>query len=344
VKKLIIGNASSSGSTLLSDILDSTPFSACGQEIELFHNRHLYRGTLDPKASSPTASLYNRRSHIRLDRIHGYGMNESEFTRMLTQSSDFSSFVDWFASYYLSLRGKAEPWLFVEKTPVNIHAIREVLSLDESYNFLFMVRDPLFAASSMRKRGRSWYASYGTWLTTAATYLPFKDHPRVMLLRYEDFIESPFETVRGIVARLLGKDISSDDLAQAYEQNSYRRFRSHKVATWSVKDYGSISNANDRAVSDDEIKAFYGFRHASVSEPYARKFSIAPISFADALQEFGYGGRLESDNTEYPTLQKTAQDFRSLLKRFLADLRLGDAKLAELGTYLNPVTLGNHDV
>jgi len=174
VKKLIVGCSSSSGSTLLSDLLDSTPHSACGQELEIFSNRKLTNGSKNLLVDDSIGAL-QKRTRIRKNRLHGYGVNENELTKKIRETDTFLDFINWFAEYYLALRGKKKPWLFVEKTPVNVYNIKKILEMDNETIFLFMVRDPIFSCTSMIKRGFSWYRACSTWLLSVACYYTYRE-------------------------------------------------------------------------------------------------------------------------------------------------------------------------
>ncbi len=337
VKKLIVGCSSSSGSTLLSDLLDSTPHSACGQELEIFSNRRLLSGSKDLLVDDSIGAL-KKRTRIRKNRLHGYGVNENELTKKFKKQSLFLDFINWFARYYLSFRGKKKPWLFSEKTPVNIYNIERILGLDDKTYFLFMVRDPLYACTSMIKRGFSRYKACGTWLLSIACYHAFRNHPRIRVIRYEDLIKKPYNMVRDLLLDLLKVSVDLEIIEENYKKNLYRKFRSQRISSWSINKYGKIRNANNRKIEDEDFKIFKLFLNARVNKKYAEHFGMSTIGFRDAMELFAYSEpETNSDISNRSISIKNLGDTRKLVNKYFLDFLKRDASVNDLMSYMNPI-------
>ena len=66
---IAIGNAPSSGSTLLADLLDSLPFAVCGPEIRLFSVRSYFTRYAEVRIDDPLVELsYQLPAHLKIHR------------------------------------------------------------------------------------------------------------------------------------------------------------------------------------------------------------------------------------------------------------------------------------
>lgn len=98
----LVGNAPSSGSTLLADLLDSTLLTACGPELEFFCNKRLYNFREFQKAPDKTSNVVTLRAtgiFPRYDRLSAYRLNRSGLKRMIRNASSLKNFFDTFALY-----------------------------------------------------------------------------------------------------------------------------------------------------------------------------------------------------------------------------------------------------
>lgn len=130
----IVGNSPSSGSTLLADILDSTPFSICGPELNIFTNRDIYNDfnqfKINPFRSSRTSSIYTRVCKINKNNICYFMPTTHDFAEILNKSQEPSEFFEKFGNLFSRYRCKRNA-TWIEKTPQNV----EVFS---NFNELFL--------------------------------------------------------------------------------------------------------------------------------------------------------------------------------------------------------------
>lgn len=120
-----------------------------------------------------------------------------------------------------------------EKTPQNVFYIREILALYPHARILNMVRDPRGVLLSQKRKWkrRKMGAHFITWReatrlrinyhpvtisrlwnSSIGASLPFEGHPQVRTVHFEDIIEDPEATIRGICA-FFGVDFHPDMLA-----------------------------------------------------------------------------------------------------------------------------------
>ena len=114
----VIGNAPSSGSTTLSDLLDSTEFTLCGPEIMLFSNKELLKKFKEANifSNSVISTLYMSKLSVRSFRFYSYGLNNDLLLEIIDRSKNLYEFIDNFTNFYRALRGKPEATLLFEKT------------------------------------------------------------------------------------------------------------------------------------------------------------------------------------------------------------------------------------
>lgn len=342
----IIGNAPSSGSTFLADLLDSTKYSACGVELNLFSNTKFYdfgRFKKNIQCSSRSFSIHRIRNRINSHRLHSYALDNKELSQMVSSSQNTHEFVEKFTSSFLALRGKEEGGIVFEKTPENINCIGEFLNTFQDSYFIHIVRNPLYIYPSLLRRNFPSYIALTSWLIDVAKYIKYKDHPRAILVRYEDLITNPFKITQDILQKTANiTGLSEDEIKKGYEHNRYRQIFSKKIKTWQVHRYGTIENANEQNLSRGTLMNLSRLLNAKVSPAYAQIFGITPISFLEAISQFGYYddilAQLQNFRGHQKIPQKTLPAYLRLFLKWEEDFRHADASVSQLGIYLNPVT------
>jgi len=340
----IIGNAPSAGSTFLADLLDSTPDSVCGPELNLFSNRKLYdfdRYRRNVEATSSSGSIHRWRIGLNFDRLHSFGLDRENYLRMVRESANLGEFVARFGNYYKALRGKDLRALLFEKTPENINAVGEFLAaFPESY-FIHITRNPLHIYPSLLKRGFAPYVSLLTWLLDVALVHSYRDHERVVLVKYEELVQRPFELTAELLRRLTGSAPPAEAIEAAYRSNEYRKIHSKKIASWTVREYGTVRDANRKELPDHLLGDIARLWNARVRPAYAARFGMAALSFREAVEYYGYNGAVEQAlgrvgvPAELP--QPDAAALRRLGAKWLRDCAHGDAGPGMLGAYLRPI-------
>ena len=341
----IIGNSPSSGSNLLAQLLDSTKYSACGVELNLLSNTKIYDFESFKKNirhSSKASGIHRIRNRINFHRLHSYGLNEKELKAMVTGSRDLAEFCDHFAFRFLALRGKRDNGIVFEKTPENINCIREFTETFKDSRFIHIVRNPLYIYPSLMKRKFPRYISLLSWLIDVAKYLKYKDHPQVMLIKYEDLVRNPYAITRDILKTTAGiTDLSDEEIEEGYRKNKCRELFSPKPKTWNVNTYGPVKNANVTQFSNQQLTELAALLKVRVRKSYAEEFDLAPVSFTDAIKELGYHDAVMEQLGEFKDKArmpgKTAEDYARLLLKWEEDLRHGDAGIFALRHYLKPV-------
>lgn len=290
---IALGNAPSSGSSLLGNLLDSTPYTACGPELNLFSSMYLYDFENFKKnlnKYSGCSSIYIRRNKINFDRIHSYGHNFESFKRLVNESNSLKDFLDNFALHYLALRGKDENGVVFEKTPQNLTNIKEYLENTSNY-FVHIVRDPIDVYKSLLKRGFSEKIALLTWFIDEAKMYNYLEHERVIVLKYEDLLKNPYGIVSKIIKKITNKNFSGDEIERYRNENIYRKLYTTSLDSWNYRSTDKIKNSNSYDLSNKEAEALYYLNTLKIEKYYSINYDIPEISFFEILSKLGYEKR-----------------------------------------------------
>ena len=188
---IAIGNAPSSGSTLLADLLDSLPFAVCGPELNLFSLSKYYSNFKKAKQnhslSSKSALIYQGRQRLLTEYLGAYGLNREKIIAIYAESANFTDFCNKLFEAFGKFRGK-DCQVFFEKTPQNIHCARSFLNTFKDGFFLHIVRNPLYVYKSLIQRNLPPYIAANTWLIDVSRAYQLINHPRLIEVKYETLI------------------------------------------------------------------------------------------------------------------------------------------------------------
>lgn len=337
---IALGNCPSSGSTFLADLLDSTAYSAVGPELNLFSIEALYeeesfrRFFLD---RSRCSSVYLRRNGLVFNDLCAFGLNGQRLEQMVAGSEGLPDFLSKFARSFLALRGKSLDGVVFEKSPQNIHCVRQYLKKTDN-PFVHIVRDPVDVFLSLKKRGFLSGIALITWLIDEAKIFEFADNNRVKIVRYEDLTERPFEIAADILRSVGSFNVDVAEVEAGFKSNPYRKYHTVKLASWNQKEFGKTEARKRRELSDEEKRSLAALKNLKVSRAYAEIFDLPEVSFVQLLSKLGYEesfdsaiGSMESD------FELSRSEQYKLSRKFTGDLKHGDARLKDLGTYIKPV-------
>ena len=290
----VIGNAPSSGSTIFSDLLDSTEFTLCGPEIMLFSNKELLKKNFKEAnifSNSGTSTLYMSKLSVRSFRFYSYGLNNDLLLEIIDRSKNLYEFINNFINFYRALRGKPEATLLFEKTPENINVI-DSYSWDRKVKFINILRHPIYVYASLRRRGFDKISAITTWYLDVLKYYSNRNEENIIEVRYEDLAKSPYLYVSNFLKKNFDITASSEKIEQGLKNNVYRslhRFGSYQTKLpWKVKKSNKFINANSMKIDDIFIKEFYSSINISVSRKYAKFYNLLEIPLIDLINNLGY--------------------------------------------------------
>lgn len=289
----MIGSCPSSGSTLLADLLDSTPVSACGPELGLFAVKKFYnsweKGRLITKDISD--SQYLLYSRLNEENLSGYGIDLKILEFIFKNSKNLREFTTEFSNWFIALRSREPGAITFEKTPQNIDTINIFLEKDEYGKALIILRNPLYTFDSLIRRRFSPFLAFLTIAHCFKIAYSLKDNDRVLIIKYEDVISQPFQIVKKILS-FSGIPFNDEKTFwKMFKDNTYRYYHDRlrdvilfKKAVWkqwTVQKTGIIKDANDREISKEIKKLFIRGLYTNLE-----KFNISNIN--NIFKSFGY--------------------------------------------------------
>ena len=333
---VLLGNSPSSGSTLLSELLDSTPLSMSGEELGLFANKKFYlEHTTAESESSFSKSVYVSRNGLFNKGLSSYGLTRRDVSVMLSKANSPKNFVELFHQHFKEFRNK-EADIWFEKTPQNLTCISEFLEMFPDSFFIHIVRNPLHVYSSLIKRGYPEYIALCTWLIDVASFFRYRNHNRVLCIKYEDLLEKPYDIVSDVLRIVSGSNLVAEDIERCHQQNTYRERYTIKIDSWSASSSGKVNkDVNKKEIDRKTLSSFSTFKNLSISKNYAEKFGIERVSYAELVKFFGYDELLDLDSAKQN--KKSLRDYKYLASKYWHDMKNGDCKLHDLLTYMSPV-------
>jgi hypothetical protein len=234
-RPILIGSCPSSGSTLLSVMLDAHPDVLCGPELSLFSHpffwslegaewraRLLRYISLGPLAISlPEWKLSNGLCPYALllysNTLPWYGITCEELKNLVQKCSNANELVRYLYGPVMQAQGKI---IWAEKSPPNIYSFGAFLERYPEGKVLYLVRDGRDVICSLNRRKFGFKRALSVWLIETAISELYKDHPRVHRIRYEDLVINPRTTVENILSFL---DLPFDvDSVLNYQKKSLR--------------------------------------------------------------------------------------------------------------------------
>ena len=89
---------------------------------------------------------------------------------------------------------------WVEKTPEHLHRIKEILKSWEMAKVIIMIRDGRDVVASLFARTSKLRENVSRWKNDTKTTVSFANHPRVLLVKYEDLVAEFKETTMRVFA------------------------------------------------------------------------------------------------------------------------------------------------
>lgn len=286
-RPILIGGAPSSGTTLLSVMLDAHPQIACGPELSIFSHAVLFKDYDFFKSKikefyqtgdfdiDPVQNLRNGFCpyHLIDERnLDFYDLNTSDFLKILMSSNSSHDLAETIFKPFLEKKGKR---IWAEKTPSNIYGFEAFLDAYPDGYVVYMVRDMRDLVCSLLRRGFSFKKALSIWLVETAICENFRRSQRVFPLRYEDLILKPHETIENLL-RFLGVSINVDQVLDYYHK-SERVLSDHTltaIQSWKNNPTQPLSRKSigiwSQQLSPEQLAILYSAYIAQPNRPYLR--------------------------------------------------------------------------
>ena len=237
--------SASTGSTLLSAVLDRHPLLAIGPELYLFNKDRLYYPGFESLQQNFSSYLKNGILSAGEDRVRTFFFNKQAYfvtdeilLSILACSGSLREFIDQLFDAYLEKRGKR---IWGEKTGNNALFLHEILNLYPDAKIIHLVRNPMDVIASMKRRGVKSFDAVGHWLFNNAAALRFKGHEDYLLIKYEDMVADP-QIEFAKICTYLGVDFDDRMLEPGGNEEYWRNYdRGNIHATWGSTPFATIN-------------------------------------------------------------------------------------------------------
>jgi len=285
-----IGCSASSGSTLLSRLLDRHPEIACGQELYLYSKPLLYDDYRFVRSRALLVRLFGLSSNpldqgrAILKNLSSYQLSRLRAWSWLRQAESIAELAASFQNHILKLTAKR---LWVEKTPANIICVGRFLRTFPEARFIHIVRDPRDTVLSIMKRGKGSSAlnASETWITRVAAIQPWRSSERVLEIRYEDLVTEPDRTL-GKITSFLGVEYRetffNDD---TWSSKELGKFKGH--SSWEIDVSGPISTKGVGKYRDTSVDLSV-MASVRLTEEFAKILGTRQFSLVELAKTYGY--------------------------------------------------------
>jgi hypothetical protein len=185
----------------------------CNPELYQFENYRKRQKTGSIGSLRPTGIFHQTGA------FPAYGLTKKLLKEMIREAPSLQAFFDQFACYYLNFREKSNKGVVFEKSPANSFTAEKFLAANPKGYFVHLVRNPLPAYASLRKRGLGKYTACASWLIDVAPLMEINDHPRLITLSYENLISKPYEVTFELIFKTTGLSIPPEDIQKAHLKN-----------------------------------------------------------------------------------------------------------------------------
>lgn len=290
---VLVTGASRSGTTMLSRIFGGHS-EVLGLKESHFFGDILPAGQFGRCFGRDELTEKAARLHARLDRglfsATSPYPSDFAFANVVVDGVELKCGIALFVAVTQAMAKAVGKSIACEQTPRNIFYARRLLELNEDFRIVHIVRDPRAVAASQKDRWRrrqlganripiremvrnrvSYHVFTVTRMWAGATRIAvgLRDHPRFRIVRYEDVVARPEETVRDLCA-FLNLDWQPGMLDIPITGSSGQRdldrrgIAAHRLDTWrEVLTPGEIRHLQDECA--EHLKRF-GYPRADVSE------------------------------------------------------------------------------
>jgi hypothetical protein len=302
-RPILVGCCPSSGSTLLSVILDTHPRVFSGPELAMFSHPFLWTQSGEvwrerllrySYPATDVATLSDWSIHEGACPWIGfcnplnfpwYGCDLDGVRARVPEWDSIRDLIELFFRRPLEKSGKS---IWTEKSPTNIYGMSGFLERYPRGRGVVMLRDGRDVVCSLMKRGYGFARAASIWVLEAGLTLELSKHPRVHMLRYEDLVAEPRPVLRKLMD-FLQLEASIDQLLDYQKSKRARDDSTIRLPTWNKSPKDAISSVSVGRWQD-ELSAMHTFVLENIAlQPGFPGFAgLAGKSGRDILTAGGY--------------------------------------------------------
>ena len=315
---ILIGGTPSSGSSLLSNLLNTHPQICCGPEMSIFCHPFFWWGHLKKiewnsklrtEITSGISKNYktdktwdlkngfvNYNHIIDSDDLWWYDSSVKEITTLLDYCNSGKEFFELWAN---KTRQGKKVEVYCEKTPPNIYSMNYFLSQVKDSLGIVCVRNPADTINSLIKRGLKFETAACIWLYEAYIISQISNLNSVILVKYEELVNTP-EAVLKLLFNTIGvEDHAKEilDLSSKGKASSNRSCNKREIVdTWSFSPFEQISNKGLLKGLDSleqwQLDVLSAFKLKNIKLKRLNIFSNHHASFTSVMYELGYDPKI----------------------------------------------------
>ena len=272
----------SSGSTLLSTLLNRHDDIFSGEELGVFSKPILYEKFDVVKRLSffiarygiSSSPYFADRSILR--NLTEYGLDKKDIWSILRSSDSFVEFVGNFKKNIL----KNNKRVWVEKTPENIFLLKYFLESFPESKVIHIIRDPRDVILSLMNRGLDKLLATEVWLSSVASIQPFLDKKNVYEIKYEELVLEPVQALNKL-CEFIGVPYQSAMISGDTNKN-----RSY-FNTWQNRPDGQVSTSSVEKFRKSKVK-FDEVYSMKITSQFARLQGIEEFYLIDLMKKYNY--------------------------------------------------------
>jgi len=323
-KPVFIGGAGSSGSTLLSVLLNRHPEIACGPEMSFFNKSRIYDVSFDvfrAKFNSWSKKGLNTDGYwlypgFLLNREY-YGLTQENLNYFLRNSNSLKEFTDHVIEIILQ---KEKKRIFAEKTPSNAYCFKKIVKLYPDAKIVHLYRDGRDAFCSFKKKTDHPFMSSSAWLYNTVAALSCETLPNYLATSYEQLVSNTRETLKAICDHI-EIEYSERMLDQTAEEIEEKTRQGHRawmsrpkdaISTSSIGRYKTEMTETDKAI-------FWNTALTKNSEKMLETKLRSPVQ---VLTKLGYSS-LEGKLSVRCNLRQRIDSEKTYIKKLIRSIKLG---------------------
>ena len=322
IRHILIGGTPSSGSSLLSVLLDNHSQICCGPELSLFSHpffwskipkqdwfRVLRQKIEDNDKLDDEHNIYNgfinHNCTVDLLDLKWYGTNKDDLISLLETTENGADFFIKWAQIQAHRHNKI---VYCEKSPPNIFTCNYfVNSVPESICIL-CIRNPLDTISSLRKRGLKLYTAASIWLCEAYIISLSKDKDSIYINRYEDLVNDPIKMLNKLFSEMKIPEEGSNiqELSMSGALSPDRAINSREsIKTWNHTPFKKIENKSIlSSLSNFKSSEILFLKCLKLNKKVVTISNNKNYSFSDVASLYGYSEKEYGFDAEVSNLNE----------------------------------------
>lgn len=323
---IFIGGAGSSGSTLLSILLDNHPDIFCGPELSLFNKAELYKDFKSVQKNFSAWMQYGLKTEgyfryynfvRKLDR---YTIKPDEMLQWLEDASSLREFINCFVAETLE-RNNAK--IFAEKTPSNGYCFPQLAKVYPEAKFIHLVRDGRDVVCSLHSRGFSWFQATSMWLYNTLAAEQLRLYENYYLFSYDKLVTQPEMELQKL-CNFLEVEFYP---AMANPQSAERKSKGEASQHWAL-------NPTDNEISDRSVGRYtsdltpagtYIFLRTTLTREGQIRLSANLKNPLELLYKFGYADEFDAVHRWYYHKMARLQLWHDRVARNLQSVKRGES-------------------